>query len=224
MYPLTGNLLTVLTNARHSQRPTGAYYFSHVVEWYMQAIYINNIAFSSSGTASEIAPYIDIFQYYGVNNITDFSNFLYGGHALKKINIDTSKGINFNGFLNSCYIFNDSLTIDVHNGTNFTGFMTACYNYQQTLTLDIGNGLIFTDFLYKLFAAKKIHLINMPLTFNTLLLYGSFDVDALVILFNDLVDRTGESAGTLTVSHAFGYPQLTTSQRQIATNKNWTLA
>ena len=48
-------------------------------------------------------------------------------------------------------------------------------------------------------------------------------VESMVAMFNSLKDLTGETAKTLTLG-ATNLAKLTDEQKQIATNKNWTLA
>ena len=47
--------------------------------------------------------------------------------------------------------------------------------------------------------------------------------DALEEVFTNLVDRSGTTSATITISASLGAPLLSQAQRDIALNKNWTI-
>jgi hypothetical protein len=52
---------------------------------------------------------------------------------------------------------------------------------------------------------------------------SALDRDELVYLFGMLPDRTSLSAGTVRIADTYGRPDLTAADKQIATDKNWTI-
>ena len=47
--------------------------------------------------------------------------------------------------------------------------------------------------------------------------------DALVEIFNNLVDRTGVASAVITITNNYGAAALSAGDRAIATGKNWTI-
>lgn len=243
----------VLFTHKHANRPTAAtaVFLPQVFEMYLQAPYVTTIAASTSpGTRYH---FLEIFDYRGTNSITSFSTFLPHCRNLRRLNIDTSKGTTFQYFLSNCVSFNQTLNIDTSNGTNFANFllncaaynrplnidthkgtafsyfMSGCSGYNQTLTVDVSNSEtagLGTSFVgTSCYALKGLRLLNMEgLPNNAVTISNSsLDVDALVLLFGDLGDRTDYTAGTITITNVFGAARLTAADRLIATSKNWTI-
>ena len=110
------------------------------------------------------------------------------------------------------------------NSQNFTEMFENAWSIEK-LELDMLNGVVFSnDTFLNLYSLTSLRIFNMPVAFNVVNLGSSnLDASALEIVFNDLYDRTATTAGTIIITNAYGASDLTTVQREIATNKNWNI-
>lgn len=126
-----------------------------------------------------------------------------------------------------CHSFNQPLNIDTSQGTIFSYFMQNCYSYGFSVTVDLVNATtaIGTSFIgINNRSLTGLRLLNMDSVHTALAISNSsLTADALVDLFNDLYDRSSTTAGTITITKAYGAAHLTDEQRAIATSKNWTI-
>lgn len=144
----------------------------------------------------------------GVTFATVTSNFLLGNSAYNQP-------------------FADGITFPMTASTTNMSFFSGCSGFNHSVTVDLANCIANLDsnFIGGANTSQKgLRLLNMPTIVSYLYIASSaLDVDALVLLFGDLVDRTGLGAGSITITNCFGASRLTAEQRAIATNKNWTI-
>jgi hypothetical protein len=193
---------------------------------YIKASEVTSFTFSSIYTRYQL---LEIFKYIDSNKISSFSYFLMYSYNLRVLDIDTSNGTNFSGFLLSCYSFNQPLNIDTSKGTSFSYFLQNCHSLTYPITIDLSSATsaIGTYFCNNCYSLSGLHLLNMGSVHTELNISNSnLDVDDLVLLFNDLYDRSSMFMfrGTITITGCYGTSRLTTGQRSIATSKNWTIS
>jgi hypothetical protein len=154
-------------------------------------------------------------------------------------------------FMHSCKSYNQPFPESVTFANSTTHFMFSCFSYNQpfpsslvfpnvgdyflnlcsafnrgvTVNLLGRAATVGTNFIGAgNFAQKWLRLLNMNSNVTAVNIGNSdMDTDALSDLFGDLYDRTGISAGTITISGSFGASKLTSTQRAIAVDKNWTV-
>lgn len=130
-------------------------------------------------------------------------------------------------FMSMCYAYNQPFPDSVIFGAVTTNFMNSCTVYNHSVIVDLRRSAsaIGTSFIgIGNYALKGLRLLNMGTIHTALTISNSsLDVDALIALFNDLPDRIGLSAGTITISNCYGAPRLTSANRLIATSKNWNI-
>ena len=185
-------------------------------------------------------------------NVNTFQSFLQDCRSFnQEINIDTSNATNLWSFLNGCWCFNQKLNIDTGNVTNFQSFLQNCINFNQELNIDTSKGKTFTGFLNNCnrfnrsvtvdlasaevpigenfignanYMQTGLRLLNMGLIHNLLDVRNSaMTADAIMLLCEDLPDRSSTTAGTLRLAGTPASVQLSSTQIDEFTAKNWTL-
>lgn len=142
----------------------------------------------------------------------------------------TTKTLGDNTFYNdasltSALLYGVYTTIGTNIFYNCTSLKTVYLS--SSITNATNNSLTSTSSSYYIFQGctnlEDIQLgqnWNMSLRLNV---SNKITVESMVAMFNSLKDLTGETAKTLTLG-ATNLAKLTDEQKQIATNKNWTLA
>jgi hypothetical protein len=97
---------------------------------------------------------------------------------------------------NSCVSLNFIPNFNTTSVTNFTTFANGCSSLDRCIT-------IFRN---------SVGLQNCQLS-----------KDALVEIFTNLTDRTSTTSATIDITGNWGATALTSADRLIATNKNWTI-
>lgn len=162
--------------------------------------------------------YLRVLGSYFMNNCYSFNQsmpFLLGV---------SSVGIAGN-FMQNCYGFNQKFpeSLAIRGGVYF---LNGCRSFNHSVTVDLSlTTAVGTNFIGTgNYAQKGLRLLNMHTAHNAITISNSnLDVDALVLLFGDLTNRTATTAGTITITNCYGADKLTTEQRAIATNKNWSI-
>lgn len=149
---------------------------------------------------------------------------------LKTVKSSTTKTLGDNTFYNdasltSALLYGVYTTIGINIFYNCTSLKTVYLS--SSITNATNNSLTSTSSSYYIFQGctnlEDIQLgqdWNMSLRLNV---SNKITVESMVAMFNSLKDLTGETAKTLTLG-ATNLAKLTDEQKQIATDKNWTLA
>ena len=187
---------------------------------------LNNLDFSKTTSMAN-------FLYNGFNfnqpvdfNIplcTSISNFLFSCVNFNQpVKLTTSNITNFDGFLSGCSAFNQPLNIDTSKAVSMSNFMANCNSFNRKIILDLLSIVSLYNILPNNNSLVGLHLLNMGLVVDTLnLTRTSISIDELMLLFNDLVDRTGNSAGTLTITGTPASVAINTTQTGMFNSKNW---
>ncbi len=169
---------------------------------------------------------LEIFEFVGSNKITtNFSYMFYGCYSLQSIpQLDTSSGTNFTYMFYGCYSLQSIPQLDTSSGTNFSSMFRDCYSLQSIPQLDTSSG---TNFSY-MFGIVAYGLDYCCHSLSAGALSGtSYDISyencrlsrqALVDIFNGLATVSG---ATINIMGNWGIEDLTTEDRNIATNKGW---
>ena len=191
---------------------------------------------------------VEINKPSGSAAFAGFMTNCYGFNSPITINCPAAQDVNLSGFLSGCAAFNSELQINVASLNTLASFMNACAAYAGEVDLSaIGPGTNHVSFangcvkirsikldagvvtsppntLSGLASLRKLRLLNMNAVTTTLNITGtSLLAAAIEQVFNDLYDRTGITAGTITITNVFGAAALTSAQRLIATSKNWNI-
>ena len=134
---------------------------------------------------------------FNTSNVTQMSNMFYNCSALQSIPLlDTSSVTNMNSMFQNCSSLQE---VPALNTTS-----VSSQNYQFY-------------FCYSL--AKTNIICRKSVRFDRALLSQS----ELVNIFNNLIDLTGLTSQNIRISQCWGASALTAAERQIATDKNWTI-
>lgn len=205
---------------------------------------LGNSAFYGSGVTEECAKNIvahatsigdKLFQncLSLVNvEVSVFANYMFNGCKNLKIAISTqAMNTTSNGVFKDCKALESAVVAD---GTTTIGFRVfdGCTSLKtvylpSSITTATSSSLTSTSSSYYVFynctALEDVQLgqdWNMSLRLNV---SNNLTVDSMVAMFNSLKDLTGDTAKTLTLGST-NLAKLTDEQKEIATNKNWTLA
>ena len=103
--------------------------------------------------------------------------------------------------------------------TNFSYAWYGCSSL-QSLNVDTSSGTNFSNAWYGCSSLQSVIITNQPLSFTVS--DCKLSTQALEELFTSL--KSGVTSQTVTCSGCFGYAGISTIQREIATNKGWTIA
>lgn len=155
------------------------------------------------------------------SNVTSMYRAFYGCFALETFPLlDTSSVLNMREIFAYCYSLKTIPLLDTSSATNMYGMFFVCPSLQEVPALDTtsvtsqGNqflncqSLAHTDIICR----KSVRFDNCLLS-----------KDELVNIFNNLIDLTALPAQNIRISNAWGASALTTTDRDIALNKNWTI-
>lgn len=161
--------------------------------------------------------------------------------------LDTSNGTNFYGMFISCTILTTIQQLDTSSGTNFSSMFNGCISLTTIPQLNTSNGTSFygmfsnckslttvelTSFIssngmfYYCLALENLTVTGtITVNNNDLSLSDSpkLTVESLMSVINALADNTGKTTYTVTLG-ATNLAKLTDEQKQIAIDKNYTLA
>ena len=169
---------------------------------------------------------LEIFEFVGSNKITtNFSYMFYGCYSLQSIpQLDTSSGTNFSYMFRDCYSLQSIPQLDTSSGTNFSYMFYGCYSLQSIPQLNTSSGTSFSS----MFGIVAYGLDYCCHSLSAGALSGtSYDISyencrlsrqALVDIFNGLATVSG---ATINIMGNWGIEDLTTEDRNIATNKGW---
>ena len=217
-----------------------------------QAIIDKGIEVPNGTPTSEYADKIGTIKINGLDTstVTDFSNFAqkdrFGtGEILTGLN--TKSGTNFYGMFENCTSLTTIPQLNTSNGTNFYGMFKNCTSLTTIPQLNTSNGTSFygmfsnckslttvelTSFIssngmfYYCLALENLTVTGtITVNNNDLSLSDSpkLTVDSLMSVINALSDNTGGTTYTVTLG-ATNLAKLTDEQKQIAIDKNYTLA
>ena len=148
---------------------------------------------------------------------TTFYNAWNGCSSLQSLSVNTSEGTNFERAWSGCSSL-QSLSVDTSKGTNLSYAWYGCLSL-QSLSVNTSEGINFSSTWSGCSSLQSLSAISQPLSFSVS--DCKLSVNAIAALFTSLGTVTGQ---TVTCSGCFGYAALSTEQREIATNKGWTIA
>ena len=139
---------------------------------------------------------LEIFEFIGSNVIVNFAGMFAGCYSLQSIpQLDTSEGTNFGGMFDGCYSLQSIPQLDTSSGENFSGMFNYCFSLSTAALLGTSTNISYQN--------------------------CRLSRQALVDIFNNLATVTGK---TITITGNWGAADLSASDRDIATNKGWTIA
>ena len=163
---------------------------------------------------------LEIFEFIGSNVIVNFTGMFASCFSLQSIpQLDTSSGTNFTGMFAGCHPLQSIPQLDTSSGENFSSMFSYCSSLQSIPQLDTSSGTNFSGMFAGCYSLSTAALLGT----STNISYQDCRLSrqALVDIFNGLATVTGK---TITITGNWGAQYLTTQDRNIATNKGWTIA
>lgn len=156
-------------------------------------------------------------------NGTNVSGLFYGCQSLREIpaGVNTSNATLVHSLFNNCQRLKEVPALDFSKATNMNSQWTNNTLLQKMGAINYSAATTFNGFgnFYRLSKVEAFGFkVNIPFT-NCML-----SREALVEIFTNLSDQTGQTTKTITVTGNYGVINLTQSDRNIAINKNWTIA
>ena len=154
-------------------------------------------------------------------NVTSMQNMFQGCLSLQSVPLfNTINVTNMIYMFNSCYSLQSVPLFNTQNVTNMNTMFQNCFslnfipNFNTALVTNFtnfANGCSSLDRCTTIFR-NSVGLQNCQLS-----------KDALVEVFTNLIDRTTTTSATIDITGNWGATALTSADRLIATNKNWTI-
>ena len=134
---------------------------------------------------------------FNTQNVTNMFQMFRDCYSLQSLPLFNTQNVtNMGGMFSYCFCLNFIPNFNTTLVTNFTNFANGCNSLDRCTT-------IFRD---------SVSLQNCQLS-----------KDALVEIFTNLTDRTATTSATINITGNWGATALTSADRLIATNKNWTI-
>lgn len=158
------------------------------------------------------------------SNGTSFSGMVSYCSRLTTIpKLDTSSGTKFDYMFGDCTSLTTVPQLDTSRGTNFYGMFNNC---ASLTTIELTSFISSSSMFYGCLALENLT-VTGTITVNNNYLNLSYSpkltVDSLMSVINALADNTGKTTYTVTLG-ATNLSKLTDEQKQIAIDKNYTLA
>jgi surface protein len=139
---------------------------------------------------------------FDTSNVTDMYRFARIANIEQFPLLDTSKVQNMAEMFNNCFMLNSipplsTQSITTTSGTDF--------------------GALFTQ------DSQSLNRCQMSFSRNVSLIRNQLSRDALVEIFTNLVDRSATTSANINITGNWGATALSTEDRDIALNKNWTI-
>jgi surface protein len=183
-------------------------------------------------------------------NVTNMGNTFFGCHSLKKLPLfntsnvtamdntfrdmfslktvplfNTSKLIGFPFAFLGCSNLESIPLFDTSKVTSMTAIFTNCNSLNSipalsTASITTTSGTDFGNFAI---SSNSLNRIQMVFARTVSISNCQLSRDALVEIFNNLVNRSATTSATITITGNWGASALSTADRNIALNKNWTI-
>jgi len=165
---------------------------------------------------------------FDTNNVTTMASMFNNCSSLKSVPLlNTSNVTSMANMFNGCVALQSVPLLNTLSVTTMAGMFNGCQSLQSipalsTAAITTTTGTNFTLFSLNCFSLDRCEMV-FARTVN--LTNGQLSRDALVEIFNNLVDRTGTTAANINISGNWGAAVggLSVLDRAIATAKNWTI-
>ena len=158
---------------------------------------------------------------FNTQNVTAMSNMFFGCYSLQSVPLFNTQNVNnMTQMFHNCYALQYVPLFNTQNVTNMQQMFQYCYslnfipNFNTALVTNFtnfANGCNSLDRCTTIFR-NSVGLQNCQLS-----------KDALVEVFTNLIDRTSTTSATIDITGNWGATALTSAERLIATNKNYTI-
>ena len=158
---------------------------------------------------------------FDTSSVTNMQAMFSGCSSLQSVPLfDTSSVTNMASMFNGCSSLQSVPLFDTSSATTMNNTFNGCNALNVIPALNTGSVTNMGNFATNCNSLDKSDIIcPVSVNFNNCQLSQS----ELVNIFNNLVDRTATTAANINISGNWGASALTTAERDIALNKNWTI-
>ena len=241
--PLIGGLTAFTTNIRHSTQnqiyATGyldvllsmpnatagasiSFRRTLVENKYMErVILLNTGGQNSSSNMFQNNSSLQSIEYVDASNITDMTLMFSGCSSLKYIVILNTFNVNTMFLMfRSCSSLQSVPLFDTSSVGSMSSMFLGCVSLQSVPLFDTSSVTAMTNTFNNCNSLSKTDIVCVA---SVSFANNQLSRDGIVNIFNNLLDLTGLTSQNINISGNYGVPDLTTSDLQIATNKNWTI-
>ena len=158
---------------------------------------------------------------FNTQNVTSMTNMFFNCYSLQSVPLFNTQNVTgMDSMLRVCISLQSVPLFNTQNVTNMSNMFAYCYslnfipNFNTTL---VTNFTTFASACYSLDRCTTIFRNSVGIQNCQL------SKDALVEIFTNLIDRTATTSATIDITGNWGATALTSADRLIATNKNWTI-
>ena len=155
-------------------------------------------------------------------NVTNMSYMFYQCTSLQSVPLFNT--INVTSMVNMFYNCTSLQSVPLFNTTNVTNMSNM---FQNCVSLNFIPAFVTTavtsDFTNFANGSNSLNRITMSFNRTVALQNCQLSRDALVEIFTNLTNRTATTSATIDITGNWGSSALTSADRAIATNKNWTI-
>jgi surface protein len=158
---------------------------------------------------------------FNTANVTNMDSMFNGNNSLQSVPLfNTANVTNMGSMFNTCYSLQSVPLFDTANVTSINGMFQFCQSLNSIPALDTSSVTNMLNFALNCNSLDRTDIIcPVSVNFSNCQLSQS----ELVNIFNNLVDRSATTSANINITGNWGASALTVPEREIATDKNWTI-
>ena len=169
-----------------------------------------------------------------LQRVTSTSRMFYGCAGLTQLPaLNTSSATTMGSMFSGCNSLQSIADIDTSSATDLSSIFYMCYSITRLPILDLSNATNMNSAFRNCYGIRSVELKNIykNIDLNGVTAYNcnlSFEdsmlsKEQIVAIFNGLPTCPSDNKLTITITDTPGSSSLTSADRAIATNKNWTI-
>jgi surface protein len=158
---------------------------------------------------------------FDTSSVNDMNSMFLGSGVISVPHFDTSSVTNMAAMFQNCFLLQSVPLFNTHIVTNMIVMFENCHTIKEIPAFNTSsNNNTFGNFAR---LCKSLTLTNMVFNRTVSFNFSQLSKDALVNIFNNLTDLTSLTTQNINISGTWGASALTSTDRDIALNKNWTI-
>ena len=158
---------------------------------------------------------------FNTQNVTDMGSMFFGCYSLQSVPLfNTQKVTTMQQMFQNCYSLQSVPLFNTQNVTNMANMFLGCYSLNFIPNF---NTALVTNFTAFANVCNSLDRCTTIFRNSVGLQSCQLSKDALVEVFTNLVNRTATTSATIDITGNWGATALTSSDRLIATGKNWSI-
>ena len=159
---------------------------------------------------------------FDTSSVTHMISMFSGCSSLQSVPLFDTSSVTFMGdMFRQCFALQSVPLFDTSSVTNMTGMFFRCRAIKEIPNLNTSS--ISATFIIFASDCNSLAKTDIVFTVNTDINNCQLSREALVNIFNNLLDRSSTSSANININGNWGRTALTSAERDIALNKNWTI-